>query len=143
MFWHPFQRRYLVEQSPVGAGAVEEQKALAAEPVVDGDADHAVAGEAVPGVLGDRPRTVHERATVDPHHDRQPGPPGIRGPDVQIQAVLTGDHWLGKKLVIRLGIGSGTVAPYAKASRTPSHRCGLLAGAARSPRTAAPHKGFP
>jgi hypothetical protein len=49
---HPLQGRYLVQQAAVGAGAVKEQEAVAAQAVVDGHADDAVAREAVPAYWG-------------------------------------------------------------------------------------------
>ena len=58
--------------SPSSGGVAGEQEALGAEPVVDRDADDAVAGERGAVVLGDRPGAVHERAAVDPHQHGQP-----------------------------------------------------------------------
>ena len=101
---HPLQGRHLVEQSAVGTGVVQEEEAVAAETVVNGHAYDAVAREAVPGVLGDGPGAVHERASVYPHHDREAGAAGIRGPDVQVQAVVAGYHRIREKLVVRFRV---------------------------------------
>ena len=93
---HPAQRGLLVHQPvvagrparPAGQRAVG-QEAERAEPVVDGDHDHAVldqGGRVVVVALAG-----HQGATVDPHHDRPVAPGGARrGVDVQVQAVLGG-----------------------------------------------------
>ena len=62
------------------------EEALGADPVIDGHADDAVAGEAA-AVVG-RPRSGLEHAAGNPHHDRQPGRPRVGSPDVEVQAIL-------------------------------------------------------
>ncbi len=87
----PVERGELVEDPPVRRAVVQEEEALAPEPVVEGHADHAVAGEAVAVVPGDAARPVPEGAAVDPHHDRQSRRTRVRGPHVEVQAVLPGN----------------------------------------------------
>ena len=102
---HPLQSRHLVQQSAVRAGVVQEQEAVATEAVVDRHADNAVPREAVTGVVGDGPGAVHERASVYPHHDGEVGLAWIRGPDIQVQAIVAGYDRLGQKLVVRFRVG--------------------------------------
>src|SRR3974390_1197505 len=77
----------------VAAPPVEVQEAQAAEAVVEGDYDH-VPSPVQPGAVIDRlaAGTDHERAPVEPHHDRPAA--GVDGgrPHVQDEAVLA--HFL-------------------------------------------------
>ena len=86
---HPLEGGDLVEQAEVGVSVAEIEEAVGADPVVDGHADDAVAGETTAVI--DRTRTDLEHAARNPDHDRQPGRPRRRRPDVEVQAVLTGD----------------------------------------------------
>ena len=65
---HPLEGGDLVEQAEVGGSVAEVEEALGADPVVDGHADDAVAGEAA-AVVG-RTRSGLEHAAGNPHHDR-------------------------------------------------------------------------
>jgi hypothetical protein len=38
---------------------------------------------------------------MDPDHNRQPGPPNVWCPDIEVQAVLTGYDWLWEKYIER------------------------------------------
>ncbi len=69
----PAQRRDLVQQPAVGRHAGQLGVALHADPVVEGDQDHALAGQRCAVVAGQAGRARPVRAAVDPHHDRQSG----------------------------------------------------------------------
>ena len=68
---HPLEGGDLVEQAEVGVSVAEIEEALGADPVVDGHADDAVAGETA-AVVG-RTRSGLEHAAGNPDHHRQPG----------------------------------------------------------------------
>ena len=55
---HPLQGGDLVEQAAVGVSVAQIEEALGADPVVDGHADDAVAGEATAVIPGRRTRSV-------------------------------------------------------------------------------------
>ena len=86
---HPLEGGDLVEQAAVGVSVAEVEEALGADPVIDGHADDAVAGEAAAVIPGRRTRSVIlEHAAGDPDHHRLPGRPEVGGPDIEGQAVL-------------------------------------------------------
>ena len=88
---HPLQRGDLVEQAAIGVSVAEIEEPIGADPVVDGHADDAVAGETAAVIPGRRTRAViREHPARDPHHHRLPGRPEVGRPDVEGQAVLAG-----------------------------------------------------
>ena len=82
------KRGDLVEQPEVGAvvAVAEIEEAVGARAPVDGDADHAVAGEAAAVVAPAGGEA--EGAAGAPDHHRQPDRSRVRGPDVEVQAVV-------------------------------------------------------
>src|SRR5438105_4594933 len=93
---HPAQGGDLVEQAEVGDAVVEEQEAVDPKAIVDGHADDAVSREARAVVARHRTRAVDEGAAVNPDQDRQAGRADVGRPDVEVQALLAGDHRLGE-----------------------------------------------
>src|SRR5258708_12926732 len=91
---HPDEGRDLVEQAEVGALVTQVEEAVHAETVVDGHADHSVAGEATPIIVGHGTKPVRKSTAMNPDHDRDPNSPAARGPDIEVQAVLPFDHCL-------------------------------------------------
>ena len=92
----PPQCGLLVGQSVVADVAVRAQRRMGqepqgAQPVVDGDDDDVALGRHPTGVV-DVGAAVEEAAAVNPHHHRLLARPAgaVRGPDVEVQAVLTG-----------------------------------------------------
>src|SRR5260370_10949788 len=98
---HPDEGRDLVEQAEVGALVTQVEEAVRAEAVVDGHADDSVAGEATAIIIGYGTRPVRKSTAMNPDHDGQPDPAEVRGPDIEVQAVLTFDDWLREKDVER------------------------------------------
>src|SRR6266851_878071 len=98
---HPDEGRDLVEQAEVGALVTQVEEAVHAETVVDGHADHSVAGEATAIIIGYGTRPVRKSTAMNPDHDGQPDPAEVRGPDIEVQAVLAFDDWLREKGVER------------------------------------------
>lgn len=84
---HPLQCRDLVAQPAVVRDSGEMAEPLETETVVEGDHHHAGCRQLRGVEVGPAGGTVLEPATVDPLHDRQPGPAEVRGPDVHRQAV--------------------------------------------------------
>ena len=88
---HPLEGGDLVEQAEVGVSVAEIEEAVGADPVIDGHADDAVAGETTAVIPGRRTRSVIlKHPARNPDHHRLPGRPEIGGPDIEVQAVLTG-----------------------------------------------------
>src|SRR5262249_60286120 len=56
--------------------------------VGDRDADDPIPRERAANVGRHRPGAVGEGTAVDPDHDREPRAPGLRRPDVQVEAVI-------------------------------------------------------
>jgi hypothetical protein len=85
---HPLQGRDLVQQADVRDAVAQSEEPFGPWTPVDDHADDAVPGEMTAVVCHRRADLEH--AALDPHHDRQPGCPRVRRPDVEVQAVLTG-----------------------------------------------------
>src|SRR5260370_33081815 len=98
---HPDEGRDLVEQAEVGALVTQVEEAVHAETVVDGHADHSVSGEATAIIIGYGTRPVRKSTAMNPDHDWEPNSPKVRGPDIEVQAVLAFDDWLREKGVER------------------------------------------
>src|SRR5258708_6082994 len=121
---HPDEGRDLVEQAEVGALVTQVEEAVHAETVVDGHADHSVSGEATAIIIGYGTRPVRKSTAMNPDHDWEPNSPKVRGPDIEVQAVLAFADWLREKGVERRKIrrafdtrGATTASP----SAHPSH----------------------
>ena len=85
---HPLQRGDLVEQAPVGRGAVDLRETLHAQPVVERHHDGAAGGQPAAVELRKAGRADHVAAAGDPHQHRQAGPRGRIGrPDVDRKPV--------------------------------------------------------
>src|SRR4029077_13600493 len=89
VFLYPFQCGDLVEQPAVRDPIAEVQKAVGSQPVVDRDADHAVASKAGAVVGCQRAGAPDECAAVEPHHDRQATRARVWRPQVEVEAVLS------------------------------------------------------
>src|ERR1700694_3950433 len=91
---HPGERGDLIEQTEVSNAVSQVEEAIGSETIVDGDADDSIAGEtrAIIGWHGSR--SVGKGATMNPDHDRQPRLSQVRGPDIKVQVILTGDIYL-------------------------------------------------
>ncbi|CAM5251001.1 hypothetical protein SVIOM74S_05700 [Streptomyces violarus] len=101
---HPGQGGDLVAQARVRGRVREQSVALHAQSVVDRDAHHAVAGEGVAVVDGDGGRAPGQGAAVQPDEDGEPGSGiGLRGPDVEVEAVVARHDRIGQ--VVREGLG--------------------------------------
>src|SRR6266568_5909430 len=88
---YPLEGSDLVEQGAVGVSLAQIEEAIDTETVIDGHADDTVAGEVAAVIPGPRPRSELKGTARNPDHHRLPGRPEVGGPDIEIQAVLTGD----------------------------------------------------
>ena len=89
---HPLQGRHLVEETEVRRRVGQERETLDAEPVVDRDGDHTVAGEGGAVHQRDRAGAVDEGPAVDPHEHRETRCAGVGGPYAQVEVVVAGDR---------------------------------------------------
>jgi hypothetical protein len=97
--------------------SLEEQEALGGQPVVDGHADHAVAGERRAVVRADRPDPFMNEPPWIQTSTGRPARAGVGRPHVEVQAVLARDRLSGNS--------GGTAAgsrPWARSARTRSRR---------------------
>ena len=92
---HPVERGDPVVHGAVHGRAGDRQEPLGSEPVVDAHDHHAVTGEPVAPVPGAGVAPGREPATVDPHEHREPHAAEIRGEDVEVEALVAGQHGLG------------------------------------------------
>src|SRR6266849_2107839 len=88
---YPLEGSDLVEQGAVGVSLAQIEETFGANPIVDGHAHDAVAGETTAVIPGHRRRSVLKGTARNPDHHRLPGRPEVGGPDVEGQAVLAGD----------------------------------------------------
>ncbi len=102
---HPDERGDLVEHAEVGNAIPQGEEAIGSQTIVDGDADDAIAGEARAIIRWPCPRPVEKGAPMNPDHDRQTRLAQVRGPDVEIQTVLSGDSYLREEDIERREIG--------------------------------------
>ena len=87
---HPVEGEQQVAQPEVGGDVVQDGEPVHAEPVADGDADDAVAGEGTAVVPGAGRAAREEAAAVDPHQHRE-GPAVVvlvGGDDAEVQHVV-------------------------------------------------------
>src|SRR5438874_2087155 len=87
VFLHPAKGGDLVKQTEVGvslAQIAQEEEAVYAQAIVDGDAYHTIAGEATAVIRCYRARPIGERAPMNPDHHWQPGLPRVGGPDIEV-----------------------------------------------------------
>src|SRR6059058_141009 len=71
---HPLEGSDLVEQAAVGVSLAQGEKALGTDPIVDGDADDAAAGEMTAVIPGRRTSCVILKQTAsNPDHHREAG----------------------------------------------------------------------
>src|SRR5205085_11467619 len=84
VFLHPAKGGDLVKQTEVGVSIAQEEKAIYAQAIVDGDAYHTIAGEAAAVIRCYRARPICERAPMNPDHHRQSGLPRVGGPDIEV-----------------------------------------------------------
>ncbi len=93
------------------------EEAEGVDPIVDGDKDNSPPGHVLAVELLLAAGAVHEGPAVNPEHHRQliAGSGALRGPDIQVQAVLAvGGHWHIVELLavevqaaqVRLGAGA-------------------------------------
>ncbi len=140
----PFEGGDLVEQAEVGGAVLQVEEALGTDPVVDRHADDAVAGEAAAVIR--RPGPDLEHPARDPDHDRQAGRSRTGRPDVEVQAVLTGDGRVRDHGRDRSGRRVAAAAARgrrrARRGRRSMPRAAAAAGA-DSRRTVAPRTGCP
>src|SRR5262249_21324632 len=66
-------------------------------------ADDAVAREAAAVIPGRCRRSEFKGTTRDPNHHRMPGRPKVGRPDIEVQAILTGDGKISEEHVKRRG----------------------------------------
>src|SRR6266567_8981172 len=84
VFLHPVKGGDLVKQTEVGVSVAQEEEAVYTQAIVDGDAYHAIAGEATAVIRCYRARSIGERAPMNPDHHRQPGLPRFGSPDIEV-----------------------------------------------------------
>src|SRR5437764_9398584 len=74
---HPAKGGDLVKQTEVGVSVAQEEEAVYAQAIVDGDTYYAIAGEATAIIRCYRARSICERAPMNPDHHRQSGLPRV------------------------------------------------------------------
>ena len=71
---HPLEGSDLVEQAAVGVSLAQREEALGPDPIVDGHADDAIAGETTVVIPGRRTSSVILKQTAsNPDHHRESG----------------------------------------------------------------------
>ena len=95
----------LVEQAEVGDSVSKIEETLGADAIIDSHADDAVAGEVTAVIPGRRTgRVILKHTARNPDHHRLPGRAKGGGPDIEVQAGITGDSKLRDEQVYWWGI---------------------------------------